>query len=88
MEKYKGVKEVVDGFYEKYIKTPEHLQNLMNKVAEAIGEMEDADLPAVVYVLDTQAKGLRNHPGFVDLTGVPERVYGVDIIVTARVEKI
>ena len=42
----------------------------------------------VVYVLETQAKGLRNHPGFVDLTGVPERVYGVDIIVTARVEKI
>lgn len=77
MRNYTDEKEVVDRFYGKYISTPENLQKLMNRIAEAPGVMEAVDLPAVVYVLETQARILRKHPEFVDLTGSLDRMYNV-----------
>ena len=39
--------------------------------------MDPIDLPAVVYALEVQAKALRKHPNFVDLTDVLKLRYSV-----------
>lgn len=65
MDENKMIQEMTDRFYDRYIQSPE---KITNRIAKAIGPMEPIDLPAVVYALEVQAKALRKHPDFVDLT--------------------
>lgn len=80
MDKNKMVQEMTDRFYDRYIQSPEKIQDITNRIAKAIGPMESIDLPAVVYALEVQAKALRKHPDFVDLTDVLKLRYSVTAI--------
>lgn len=77
MDKNKMVQEMTDIFYDRYIQSPEKIQDITNRIAKAIGPMESIDLPAVVYALEVQANALRKHPYFVDLTDVLKLRYSV-----------
>lgn len=70
MDKNKMIQEMTDIFYDRYIQSPEKIQDITNRIAQAIGPMDPIDLPAVVYALEVQVKALRKHPNFVDLTDV------------------
>ena len=80
MDKNKMVQEMTDIFYDRYIQSPEKIQDITNRIAMAIGPMDPIDLPAVVYALEVQAKALRKHPDFVDLTDVLKLRYSVTAI--------
>ena len=73
MDKNKMVQEMTDIFYDRYIQSPEKIQDITNRIAKAIGPMDPIDLPAVVYALEVQ----RKHPNFVDLTDVLKLRYSV-----------
>lgn len=77
MDKNKMAQEMTDKFYDRYIQSPEKIQDITNRIAKAIGPMESIDLPAVVFALEVQAKALRKHPNFVDLTDVLKLRYSV-----------
>ena len=68
MDKNKMVQEMTDIFYDRYIQSPEKIQDITNRIAMAIGPMDPIDLPA---------KALRKHPNFVDLTDVLKLRYSV-----------